>query len=50
MEDDRMTSKEFSLMIDLMLTVSKECGEGKLTELLEKYQMQNIKADSEKEN
>lgn len=50
MENENMTSKEFSLMIDLMLTVSKECGEGKLTELLEKYQMQNTKADPEKES
>lgn len=33
-----LTSKEFSLMIDLMVTVSEVAGEGALTALLKKYQ------------
>lgn len=45
--ETNMTSKEFSLMIDLMLTVSKKCGEGELTKLLEKYQMSGIEKPDE---
>lgn len=35
---EEMTTKEFSLMIDLMVTVSETAGEGALTKLLKKYQ------------
>ena len=35
---DDMTTKEFSLMIDLMVTVSEVAGEGELTRILKKYQ------------
>ena len=35
---ENMTSKEFSLMIDLMVTVSEKVGEGELTKILRKYQ------------
>ena len=35
---ENMTAKEFSLMIDLMVTVSEKAGEGELTKLLKKYQ------------
>ena len=33
-----MSTKEFSLMIDLMIKVSETAGEGELTALLRKYQ------------
>ena len=47
---DDMTTKEFSLMIDLMVTVSEVAGEGELTRILKKYQQtpETEKKESEK--
>lgn len=47
---NEMTSKEFSLLIDLMLAVSEKAGEGELTRILRKYQQtpepENVKKET----
>ncbi len=47
---DDMTTKEFSLMIDLMVTGSEVAGKGELTRILKKYQQtpETEKKESEK--
>lgn len=42
-----MTSKEFDLLIDLMVTVSEKVGEGELTKLIKKFQQTSEPEDLE---
>ena len=45
-----MTTKEFNLMVDLMVTVSEKCGEGELTKLLKKYQQSPDQPDKKEKD